>query len=342
MRLANALAPLILTCSLVGCTVTDRQIIDQADQFHGGIEKAVVTDRQLTNYIQAVGDRIIEAARIEHRNNVGPKAHFNDETDWMFSKKMEFHFVNSKTLNAFTTGGEHMYIYTELLQQCKDENDLAAVMAHEYAHIYGRHVQKGTQRQYAIIGSALALGAAGAIAGGKEHAMEYGSAAGGAALVAGQLLGMGFTRNDEAEADKYGFLFYTRAGWDPKQFGDFFETMAKIEKGKGGSPVAEYLSDHPPLEKRVAEARERAAKLGSDADRWRIPPVANDAQFRAIQQRAAQVARNMPTDQTLANTKELLQALPRSCLTPAVHEDQKQAQRQLQKDLQAQERRAKR
>ena len=63
------------------------------------------------------------------RDHKGPKSHFTDEDrDWMFSKKMEFHFVNSKTLNAFTTGGEHMYIYNELFKQCKSEDELAAVM----------------------------------------------------------------------------------------------------------------------------------------------------------------------------------------------------------------------
>src|SRR5687768_15486186 len=110
--------PLLALVSIVfvtatGCTVTDRQIIDQADQAHSGLKPAVVEDRELAEYIQRVGDRIIEAAREASRNNVGPKAHFNDqERDWMFSDAMRFHFVNSKTLNAFTTGGEHMYIYT--------------------------------------------------------------------------------------------------------------------------------------------------------------------------------------------------------------------------------------
>src|SRR3954452_23197581 len=182
----------LFTLSLVttGCSVTDRQIIDQADQAHSGLKPAVINDRELADYIQSVGDRIVEAAKEADRNKIGPASHFKDENrDWMFSKKMEFHFVNSKTLNAFTTGGEHMYVYTALFQLCKDENDLAAVMSHEYAHVYSRHVQKGTQRQYAIIGSALSLGAAGAVAGGKEHYAEYGTAAGGAALAAGQLLG---------------------------------------------------------------------------------------------------------------------------------------------------------
>jgi predicted Zn-dependent protease len=331
--------PAVLTLTLLlggGCAVSDRQIIDQADQAHTGLEPAVIRDRELADYIQALGDRIVEAAREADRNRIGPDAHFKDEDrSWMFSKRMQFHFVNSETMNAFTTGGEHMYIYTALFRACQDENDLAAVMSHEYAHVYGRHVQKGTQRQYGLIGAALAGGAAGALLGGKENAAQYGSLGAGAAAALGQVAGATFTRKDEAEADKYGFHFYTRAGWDPEDFAHFFQIM--IDKGldKG---VA-FLSDHPTLASRVQAAKERARELGPDVDRYRRPPVASGSRFRDLQDQAARVARTMPNDKTLAQTKELLQALPRSCLTPAVQDDQVRATRQLQRDLEAQYRR---
>ena len=51
-----------------------------------------------------------------------------ESRDWMFSKDVRFHFVNSKTLNAFTTGGEHMYIYSELFRTAQTEDD-GTVMA---------------------------------------------------------------------------------------------------------------------------------------------------------------------------------------------------------------------
>jgi len=112
-------ALLALTLFGAGCAVTDRQVIDQAQQAHSGLKPAVIEDRELADYIQAVGDRIVNAAQEADRQHKGPDAHFKDEDRaWMFSNKMQFHFVNSKTLNAFTTGGEHMYVYTELFQLC--------------------------------------------------------------------------------------------------------------------------------------------------------------------------------------------------------------------------------
>ena len=324
------LAPLLaLLTTLVagpGCTTTDRQIIGQANQFHEGLEPAVMEDAELSGYLQKVGDRIIASAEELDKQGYGPTSHKKENASWMFERGgMKFHFVNSKTLNAFTTGGNHMYIYTELFQQCKTEDELAAVMAHEFAHVYARHVQQGTDRQMRTMLAAAGLGAAGYAAGGKEHGQQYGGALAGVAALAGNYLGMSFTRKDENEADRVGFQFYTRAGWDPAKFDDFFQTM--IDKGLDKTPEA--VSDHPSLASRVESTRKRVANLPREADSWRRQPVAGEREFRQLQARAAQVGRNMPTDQSLAGSQELLRAMPRSCLTPRDQEalpDQREAQ----------------
>jgi hypothetical protein len=108
---------------------------------------------------------------------------------------------------------------------------------------------------------------------------------------------------------------------------------------KGYDKGNEYLSDHPSLKSRVDAAHKRAKDLGPDARRDLRPPVASGSQFRDIQRRAEEIGRTMPDDKSLAQSQELLQALPRSCLTPAVQEDQKAAQRHLQQELEAKEQR---
>src|SRR3712207_9596813 len=84
-------------------------------------------------------------------------------------------------MNAFTTGGEYMYIYTELFRQCRSEDEIAAVMAHEFAHVYARHVHQGMKRQYAVLGAVAAGGALGYAAGGRESGGKYASLGSGAA-----------------------------------------------------------------------------------------------------------------------------------------------------------------
>lgn len=322
---------LVSFCLLAGCA-SDRQVIAQADQFHGSLKPAVVTDPELAGYIQQVGNRIIDAAHESDEQGSGPKSHKGEDSAWMFSKDMQFHFVNSKTLNAFTTGGEHMYIYTALFEQCKSEDELAAVMAHEFAHVYARHVHKGMNRQLGALAVAAGAGVAGAAVAGEDSRAEGASIGAGAGLLAAQFANMGFTRKDEAEADKLGFYFYTRAGWDPTKFGDFFQQM--IDQGYDKTPA--YLSDHPSLKSRVEEAERRAADLPPNAKNWRRPPVADAARFKQLQQRASAVGKDMPSDQSLANSQELLQALPRSCVAPVDPQDAVQARERIAARAEAQ------
>ena len=310
------LSLLIMSGLVAGCA-SDSAVIQQANQFHGGLEEAVMDDPQLDRYIQAVGDRIIAAAR-----KLRDEEHKTAESEWMFGDNVQFHFVNSKTVNAFTTGGEHMYIYNELFQQSRTEDELAAVMAHEFAHVYGRHVHKGMNRQMAIMGAAGLAGAAGYAAGGSDKGGDYAGMGAGAAMLVGQYVGMSYTRADEGEADDLGFDFYVRAGYDPARFGDFFKRMIELGYDKGG----EQLSDHPSLSSRVAAAEKKAANLPEKAQKWRREPIASATEFRQLQARAREIGKKMPDDQSLANAQQLLAAMPRSCLTPVVHDDQQKAE----------------
>src|SRR5678816_4091575 len=140
-RKLSVASPLLLTFVLLagGCA-TDQAVISQANQMNGQLKPAIMEDPELASYLQKVGDRIIGAAKELDAQGYGPKSHKNGENAWMFGNNMKFHFVNSKTVNAFTTGGDHMYVYNALFQMCKDEEELAAVMSHEYGHVYARHV----------------------------------------------------------------------------------------------------------------------------------------------------------------------------------------------------------
>jgi predicted Zn-dependent protease len=311
-----------------GCA-SDASVIQQAETTHKSLQPAIIRDPELANYLQSVGERIIAAAKLADEQHVGPKTHFDkgQNDDWMYSAtKMQFHLVNSKTLNAFTTGGEHMYIYNQLFQECKTEDELAAVMSHEYAHVYCRHVAKGMNRQIPLlVGGALAGGAAGYALGGKDNKGAAAAAGAGVGAAGGQFLNMGFTRGDEEEADKYGYWFYTHAGWDPNHFGDFFQHM--IDKGYDKTPA--MLSDHPTLASRVEKAKQWTKDLPRNADDWRRSPIANASRFHQLQQRAARFAKSLPDDKSLESSQELLQALPRSCVAPQDPPDADEARERL-------------
>ena len=243
----------------------------------------------------------------------------------MFSDKMQFHLVNSKTVNAFTTGGEHMYIYDALFQMAKSEDELAAVMAHEYGHVYARHVAKGMDRQKVGIAAMVAGAVGGYALGGSDNGLKYAALGAGVGGAGAQFLNMGFTRGDENEADKLGFDFYTHAGWEPDRFDDFFQAM--IDAGYDKTP--QIVSDHPSLANRVQETKKRVAALPANAKSWRQAPVADPAKFQQLKARAAQLSKSLPSDQTLAKSQQLARALPRSCLIPYTTKDEVQARQQI-------------
>jgi predicted Zn-dependent protease len=319
----------------VGCT-TDKQVISQANSVHSTLAPAVIDDPQLQNYLQQIGDRIVDAARRAGDSNA-PEAHLKGDNDWMFSNAMKFYFVNSPdTVNAFTTGGEQIYIYTALFEQCKSEDELAAVVAHEYAHVYCRHIAQSMDNQYKILGGAALAGAVGAAIGYEQDktqgAVTYGTAGLGAGMALGQFVGMGFTRGQENEADKYGFNFYVLAGWDPAHFADFFKRM--IELGYDTTP--ELASDHPTLKSRVEATQRRVSQLPAVASQWRRPPIIDDAQFQQLRARAIEVGKSMPNDKTLQQAQQLLAGFA-SCVAPIDQPSQRAAKEQAIKAAQAEQ-----
>ncbi len=323
----------IVTLPFFGGCATDQKVIGQADTFNSGIQPAEERSPEVNDYLTRLGRRIQAAAQQADHDNWGCKTHFDkkQEEAWMFTPKVEFHLVNSKTLNAFTTGGYHVYVYNELLQQCRSEDELAAVMAHEFGHIYCRHVHKGMNRSMAMLGLAGAAGAGGYLYGGSANGAQYAQTAAGLAAQVGQFANMGFTRGDEAQADEDGFQFYFRGGWDPRRFGAFFQRM--IDLGYDKTPAE--LSDHPTLASRVEAARKRVAALGNRIDQNRQAPFLTPDQFQHVKQVAQQVALSTPDDTKLAQTKLMLQAMPRSCWAPTDPPDRQSALQKLLDELKA-------
>ena len=308
-----------------GCA-SDKAVISKAQDAHAGLEPAILDDSALQSYMDKIGQRVVAEAKEMDARGEGPSAHKKGDSSWMF-EGVQFHMVGSDTLNAFTTGGHHVYIYSELFTTAKTEDEFAAVCSHEFAHIYCRHVQAGLNRQYGTYAAAAAAAVGGAVIGGKDNLATGALAGGGVGLAAGQFIGMGFTRGDEDEADKYGFRFYTRGGWDPEHFADFFQQM--IDKGYDKTP--EIASDHPKLANRVKNTERRIDELKQDHPEyknWHKPDIASVTEFRNLQVRAARLQKSMPKTKGTQAAELMLAAFP-SCVAPAENQPRQQQARQL-------------
>lgn len=155
----------------------------------------------------------------------------------------QFVLFKDDEANAFAVPGGKVGVNTGLLNVAKTDGQLAAVLAHEMAHVTSDHANSRLQRQQTIgLGSTLL----GDLLGGAGEGESYRELS----QAGGQLVfGLPFSRGQELEADKVGMIFMAKAGYDPAEAISLWQAMAE----RGGSQQAEFLSTHPVNATRIQE-----------------------------------------------------------------------------------------
>lgn len=155
-----------------------------------------------------------------------------------------FYLVNSDIVNAFALPGGPVVITRGLFLMLENESQLVGVIGHELGHINARHHVKFLEKQLALnlilqIGSVfLPQNLSG------EILFQLGK-------VSASLLTLKFSRDQEREADRYGFLYSLKAGYSPEGMIEVFEKFEQLEKKR----PPEWLSTHPLPESRIEEAK---------------------------------------------------------------------------------------
>ncbi|WP_306120340.1 MULTISPECIES: M48 family metalloprotease [unclassified Roseitalea] len=163
--------------------------------------------------------------------------------------------LDSPVINAFALPGGYLYLSRGLLAVANDSAELAAVIAHEMAHVTANH---GILRQQKEAEAELA--------GRVVSDVLTDKAAGKRALVRGKIALAQFSRNQELEADAIGIAAMGEAGFDPYAAADFQKAMGAFNSFKSGSGSQEnsldFLSTHPSTPQRAALALGHARKFG--------------------------------------------------------------------------------
>lgn len=126
--------------------------------------------------------------------------------------------IESEQVNAFVTGGEYIYVFSQLLKEVQSDDELAGILAHELSHVDAGHISRSALPSFlarvALIGGALSK---------NEHVETVATVAAVASFT-------GYSREHEREADILGALCAYRAGYDPERLTDFFERSLKQEE----------------------------------------------------------------------------------------------------------------
>ena len=163
-------------------------------------------------------------------------------------KDIEYHFtvIESDVVNAFATPGGYVYIYTGLLSHIDNEAQLAAVTAHEISHVVARHSVKRLQ-------SALGISVIEQIAFGSESSVSKDAINLGVGIAL-----QGYSRSNELEADRFGVIYMSQAGYNPQGARELFEVLLSLQPDKQN--FFEKLSaTHPDTQERIKQVDQMLA-----------------------------------------------------------------------------------
>ena len=191
------------------------------------------------------------------------------ELPWTFA------VIEGDTLNAFAMPGGTIVISRGLLQRLHSEAELAAVLAHEIAHVVRKH-------QLAAIQSSMSSGAFADIGkdiASSEISRRGGGGVGGAVVteLKSRAAGIGIEalkngvflrpldRGMEYEADAMAVVLAARAGYDP--YG-LVAVLQALQQAKGDGSGLSLLETHPAPADRINELERNMGRL----DRYASQP----------------------------------------------------------------------
>ncbi|MES2791381.1 MAG: M48 family metallopeptidase [Planctomycetota bacterium] len=205
-----------------------RQILEQAPIMESGPE---------VEQVQRVSKRIAEAVQIEPLQREINLRLAGYQFEW------EYNVIQDDQANAFCLPGGKVVVLTGLLRMVQNDDQLAAVIAHEVAHALAHHASERIARER-VVGRGL--------------------------------LSLSYNRQQETEADHIGLFLMTFAGYDPAEAVEFWQAMQRSRSGQLHLP--EIISDHPNDTRRMQQLEAwvgpaRAAKKAFDEGR--ILPVSS-------------------------------------------------------------------
>ncbi|MBZ0265913.1 M48 family metallopeptidase [bacterium] len=230
-RVVQSAAEIVDSTTLGVTEVSSEEELDAGTRIAEEINRTVTLVNGVPlDRVERIGKRI--AAQIE-RTAITPYRFYVVESD--------------TTTNAFSIAGGHVWVYTGMLEDCKDENELAWVLAHEIAHVDLKHCIHKIQHKLAaekLIGSAAEV-----------------------VQVGYTIATLPFNRDQEIMADTVGMRLMKQAGYSLDGTMSFIDRMIEYETKQGvydsdeseASALAHkliaYLDSHPNFKdrKRFAE-----------------------------------------------------------------------------------------
>jgi predicted Zn-dependent protease len=177
--------------------------------------------------------------------------------------------LDSDEINAFATPGGHIFITRGLINCATSEDTLAAVIAHEIAHIQLEHGLKAIKSgRTAEAFSATLSYAVDVKAGDSRFPEMVKNFAGGVDEIVSTMMTKGYSRTHELEAETEALNLLALAGYDPSSLLDMLKVLEKEQSGHSGG----FNSTHPSPSQRIDNVQKSVGKYSvEDTRSYRVP-----------------------------------------------------------------------
>lgn len=243
---------IVLTSSLFlsGCATVYNPATGAKEYIMIGTQREVSIGNQVAVAVETKFRLSQDTAEIERVNSIGKKiAAVSDRQDL----KYYFKALENKDINALSTPGGYVYVNSGLMEKANDD-ELAAVIGHEVGHIAARHAVQAMQAQNLISAGTIVAGIFVKSSDSSRQVMQ-------GAGIGLNLIMLGYSREDEFEADKLGVRYACYAGFDPNGEVTFLEKLQRQEKETPFDKTLVYLRSHPLYSERISKIRAYAAYL---------------------------------------------------------------------------------
>jgi predicted Zn-dependent protease len=237
-KLLTGFVALFLILAAAGCGVammSDERLARQSKaQFSQMKKKDPVSKNQgYQKMVERIGRRITNVAKVDVPG-----------TEW------EFVVFDKSEPNAFAMPGGKVGVNTGLIELANgDEDEIAAVIGHEVAHVAKRHSNKRMSQGVGVALGGIILETAMRNKSSGDRALARGAYGVGATV--GAVLP--FSRSQEREADDLGLIYSAKAGYDPRASIRFWQKM----KSRSRRKMPQFLSTHPDSGKRIEYLQSR-------------------------------------------------------------------------------------
>jgi predicted Zn-dependent protease len=235
------------------------------------LENEIAMGRQLSKELEQSVVLVQDPTITEYVNRVGQNIVKNSDSKIPFTIKV----IDSDEINAMSLPGGFFYVNTGLILAADEEAELAAVMAHEIAHVTARHAaeQQGRASFINILSLPASIFTGGIV----------GMAINQAAAIAIPTMFFKFDRGAEEEADWLGLQYMYKAGYDPGASVSFFEKLQARESAR--KRMSSLFSTHPPTEKRVEKTKENIEKFLDPREQYLV----TTSEFDSVKGRLARL-----------------------------------------------------